>query len=406
LIGGQAGDALTDTDFNVAVGTAALGSDTQGERSTALGYGALSVQNFSTATITYNTSIGYLSGERVTTGAQNTLIGYAAGSDLTDADFNVVVGTNALVTDTLGHKTTAIGTQALATQNFSTSTNSHNTAMGYQVGLLITTGLRNVLIGSLTGDALTDADDNVAVGQGALGADTLGSRSTAIGKDALADQNFTSATDANNVAVGYHTGKSISTGVQNTLVGNNAGDAFTTGVQNTILGYNTDTSGAGGDNRIGIGVSLSLTTNSQIKIGNASTFIENTWGSNATWSHSSDERLKENIQDATLGLSFINDLRTVNYNWRLQKDVPEELRNDNGYEKETEIRQHGLVAQEVKAALDKAGVDTFLGWSEGQDGVQMISESMFVFPLIKAVQELSTQVTALQAEVEKLKSGG
>ena len=173
-----------------------------------------------------------------------------------------------------------------------------------------------------------------------------------------------------------------------------------------MLGYNTDVDTGSADNRFGIGVNLSLTSGSTIKIGNASTFITNTWGSNATWTHSSDERLKENIQDATLGLSFINDLRTVNYNWRLQKDVPEEIRNDNGFERETEVRQHGLIAQEVKAALDKAGVDTFLGWSEDKDGTQMLSESMFVFPLIKAVQELSAQITTLQSEIEKLKSGG
>ena len=56
-----------------------------------------------------------------------------------------------------------------------------------------------------------------------------------------------------------------------------------------------------------------------------------------------------------------------------------------------------MLAQEVKAALDKVGVDTFAGWSEEKDGIQMISEEMFVFPLIKAIQELS-------AEVEQLKS--
>ena len=33
----------------------------------------------------------------------------------------------------------------------------------------------------------------------------------------------------------------------------------------------------------------------------------------------------------------------------------------------------------------------------------MISESMFVFPLIKAVQELSTQVEELKTEIKILK---
>jgi len=316
------------------------------------------------------------------------------------------VGYATLTTNTKSQLNTAVGNLALQTVNHTTSTNAYNIGVGASAGRFLTTGFNNTIIGGLAGDALTDADHNTAVGKSALSTDTLGSQSTAIGREALSNQNFTTATDTLNTAVGYNAGQQVSTGIQNTFIGARAGDSFTTGVQNTILGANTDTSGAGGDNRIGIGVSLSLTTNSQIKIGNASTFIENTWGSNATWSHSSDERLKENIQDATLGLSFINDLRTVNYNWRLQKDVPEELRNDSGFERETEVKQHGLVAQEVKSALDKAGVDNFLGWSEGQDGVQMISESMFVFPLIKAVQELSAQITTLQSEIETLKSGG
>ena len=55
-----------------------------------------------------------------------------------------------------------------------------------------------------------------------------------------------------------------------------------------------------------------------------------------------------------------------------------------------------MLAQEVKAALDTAGVDTFAGWSENDDGMQNISREMFVIPLIKAIQELS-------AEVEQLK---
>jgi len=57
-----------------------------------------------------------------------------------------------------------------------------------------------------------------------------------------------------------------------------------------------------------------------------------------------------------------------------------------------------MLAQEIKAALDKAGVngENFAGWSENEKGVQEISESMFVYPLIKAIQELSAKVTALE----------
>jgi hypothetical protein len=58
----------------------------------------------------------------------------------------------------------------------------------------------------------------------------------------------------------------------------------------------------------------------------------------------------------------------------------------------------GMIAQDVKAALDKAGVDTFGGWEEdSEDGSQAISQEMFVHPLIKAVQDcLSAKCDSLQ----------
>jgi len=52
----------------------------------------------------------------------------------------------------------------------------------------------------------------------------------------------------------------------------------------------------------------------------------------------------------------------------------------------------------VKAALDKVGADDskYGVWSTDENGIQRISESSFVMPLIKAVQELSTKVKALE----------
>lgn len=70
-------------------------------------------------------------------------------------------------------------------------------------------------------------------------------------------------------------------------------------------------------------------------------------------------------------------------------------------QKQTEVagkRQHfGLIAQEVKAAIDAAGVD-FGGYVEGEDGMLGLRYEQFIAPLIKAVQELSERVRILESK--------
>ena len=57
---------------------------------------------------------------------------------------------------------------------------------------------------------------------------------------------------------------------------------------------------------------------------------------------------------------------------------------------------YGMVAQEVEKALDKVGHKNFGGWIKEEDGSQSLSQEMFVYPLINAVQELSAKVEALE----------
>ncbi len=70
MLGALAGDALTDADYNTAVGHLALTADTLGSQSVAIGYAALFSQNFSTATNTYNVAVGTSAGQNITTGTQ------------------------------------------------------------------------------------------------------------------------------------------------------------------------------------------------------------------------------------------------------------------------------------------------------------------------------------------------
>ena len=62
---------------------------------------------------------------------------------------------------------------------------------------------------------------------------------------------------------------------------------------------------------------------------------------------------------------------------------------------------YGFIAQEVKQALDDHNITDFGGWNVGpDDDIQGISYEMFVMPLIKAVQELSAENTALKARLD------
>lgn len=115
--------------------------------------------------------------------------------------------------------------------------------------------------------------------------------------------------------------------------------------------------------------------------------------SNTGTINTSDSRLKTDIYDSSLGLDFINNLRPVSYKF-IEGSVTEEGESVPG------TRTHwGLIAQEVKSAVDEAGVD-FAGWvlldKEDVDSEQALRYEEFVSPLIKAVQELTLRVKALE----------
>jgi hypothetical protein len=441
LIGGLTGDALTDADKNVAVGSVALSTDTQGSKSTAVGYGSLSTQNFSSATDSHNTAVGHASGSVLTTGIENTLIGSLAGDALTDADFNVAIGVESLGTDTKGNKTVAIGGGALNAQNFTSSTDTHNVAVGFHAGNDVTTGIKNTMIGNLSGDKLTDADLNTAVGYGALSEDIKGDKSTAIGAFALEAQAFTSVTSTFNVAVGYQcltssttathntavgfqAGLTVSTGHSNTLIGQGAGQDITDGLYNTCLGFQTmthdrntngnrnvvigafaDTSSTDSDNQIILGYNVIGTADNNFTFGKDGDDSNIAFGATSI-SAPSDERYKEEITTSTAGLSFINDLRPVTFKWKKEKDIPSDHRayvadSDTRVMGRGEKIQHGFVAQEVKAVIDNHSEvkDGFEMWcTDSNDGRQRLAPSELIPMLVKAIQELSAEVTALKGE--------
>jgi len=91
IMGAFAGDALTVGFSNTAMGISALGNDTKGNKSTAMGVNTLIAQNFTTATDSFNTAVGYDAGKGITTGRYNTIMGaLCCGSMQTNVEMTAV----------------------------------------------------------------------------------------------------------------------------------------------------------------------------------------------------------------------------------------------------------------------------------------------------------------------------
>ena len=128
------------------------------------------------------------------------------------------------------------------------------------------------------------------------------------------------------------------------------------------------------------------------------------WATNGTI-QTSDSRLKTDILDSNLGLDFINQLRPVSYKWIEGHAVEVDPSDpEAGTASMPGIRNHyGFISQEVKQALDNVGCSDFAGWilsdKDDPDSTQSLRYSEFISPLVKAVQELSARVQALEGGV-------
>ncbi|MAO20969.1 MAG: hypothetical protein CMJ25_09490 [Phycisphaerae bacterium] len=361
-IGSTAGDSITDGTKNIAIGT---------DAGTAI------------TTATENVAVGYAALTAATTGGNNIAIGKDALIALTTGNTNVAIGTDALTTNVAGDRNVAIGEQALQNMNPSGNVDTLNVAVGYNAMLATTTGVANTAVGALALDANTTASYNTAVGYNSLSANTTGTQNTALGTDA--GKNIT--TGSYNITIGYKAGAhdvDITTGQQNTVIGAYADTGASDAIQVNIIGYNV--TGAEGYTTVGVGTD-------DIRAAHGT----------ASWGTVSDERVKKDIEDATVGLAFINDLRPVTFNYKNKGDLPENFR---GYEEgSTEVyknskTQHGFIAQEVKAAIDKHNdiKDGFSMWDDDDPtSQQRVGETAVIPVLVKAVQELS-------AEIEELKN--
>jgi trimeric autotransporter adhesin len=299
--------------------------------------------------------------------------------------------------------------------------------VGLGAGGGITTGTRNTCIGDDAGNVITTATRSIAIGHLAMGVTAV----TGTGNVAIGFQTgYAMLAGAENVMIGEYAGNAITSGSRNTCVGINSGKATTTAVDNVFLGtqagtyevgtttgsYNTivggycHTSAVDSIQQIVMGHNVTGNGDNTLCFGNATTDSSIAFGATSITAPS-DQRYKEEIADATAGLSFIKDLRPVTFKWKKEKDVPSDHPayvegSDKRVMESNGETNHGFIAQEVKAVIDNHPEikDGFAMWSEqGLDengnstgGRQRLGDGALIPILVKAIQELEARLAVLE----------
>jgi hypothetical protein len=326
------------------------------------------------------TALGTVYGKTDNGSPYNTFLGYNSGLISTGVQ-NIGVGRDSLVANTSGQQSVALGTGAM----YSNTSGSNSVAVGKDALVYNTTAGNLTSVGYQALKSNTTGEENTAVGYQALQANTTNYRLTALGWKA-----GYACTGNESVFIGYRAGTSVTTGVANTLVGPYAGDyqnAITTGSNNVVLGYAGGLA-AGTDTHE---IFINTVYNASGK-GSSTGFINPNGGgvyqgnNSAAWSVASDQRLKKNIVDNTVGLDAISLIRVRNFEYRLPEEVTE-LQQTQAIQK-TGV-QLGVIAQELQAVLPDC-VKT------ESTGVMTVDQDNLTWYLINAVKELTARVKQLE----------
>ena len=272
-------------------------------------------------------------------------------------------------------------------------------------------GSFNVGLGGFANNKITTGSANLAIGRGSMwNARTSSSNNVGIG-DGI---------KSNNTAIGYQSGTAVTTGGTNTMIGYQAADAVTTTGTGTYIGASTAASAATGvSNETCLGYAAVGNGSNTVTLGNDTVGELRCEVTSITGI--SDQRVKNNVQDSSVGLDFINALRPVKYEKKHPSDYPEEIREERWSERtKTNISdtgevteytvpadekpsdwqpktEYGLIAQEVKAAMESHNATDWQGHTITPNGTEALGYSSLVIVLVKAVQELTARVAELEA---------
>ena len=310
-----------------------------------------------------NTVLGKGAFKKNTTGEYNAAIGYLAMEQNTTGMYNVACGAQSLTGNKTGQRNIAVGYSAL---NLSDVT-SDNIAVGYN---------------ALHYLSLSSSTNNVAVGNDALKYNNGGEKNVAIGNEVLKNTTF------NNVF-------GNTSGSCNTAVGYGAGINNQHGRRNTFIGCGAKNANANSNkvNQIVIGCDAVGNNDNEITLGD--TQIQTLRCMASTISSLSDARDKKNIIDIPYGLDLINNLQPRQFTW----DIRGETEN-NPHQGTSRV---GFIAQEVQSVLGEDNSVLNMIHSSNPEKLEL-SYTQLIPVLTKAVQELSSQLTAEKEKTAILES--
>jgi hypothetical protein len=307
----------------------------------------------------------------------------------------------------------AAGTSNLFAGIGTGSGGSNNSFFGASAGAGNTTGSGNAFLGKGAGASNTEGNDNVFLGRDSGSVNTTGGSNAFVGKEAGL-QNTTGSSNSlfgasagklnteghDNAFVGVSAGFRNTTGFNNTAVGASAGFLNVTGNNNTFIGANTETNADGLSYATAIGAGARVNASNSIVLGRqdgsdevqvigvlrvfglaagpGSTLCRNNNGELSVCS--SSIRYKTNVADFSSGLSLINKLRPVTFDWKADgtHDV-------------------GFIAEEVNAAEPLLTIYNNTGQVEGVKYDRM--GAIFV----NAFKEQQTQIERQQKQIDELK---
>jgi hypothetical protein len=347
---------------------------------------------------TNNTFTGFGAGT-VNTGINNSFFGRSAGFDNTSGSQNSFFGSLAGANNTTGAENSFFGSGAGDTN----TTGNLNSFFGRSAGSANTTGSSNTFIGRESGLVNTTGFFNTFVGRNAGGANTTGAQNTFFGANA----GGLNVTGGNNTFIGFGAGNSNGgcIGSNNTLIGYNAAvECTATPISNAVaigagasafysnsvvVGTPTTRVYIQGEAYLGNGAKIYAPDNDDVGLtvyGYIDPYFKDGGDISICRSGgviaecSSSIRYKTNVSTFTSGLSLINRLRPVTFDWKSSG------KNDLG-----------LIAEEV------AEVEPLLAtYKNGR--VEGVKYDRVGVVLLNAVKEQQAQIEALKQQIELLKT--